>query len=273
MKTSPRKITALAIAAVLAAPMSATMSACSAPSDTSPTASARAGASATELSGTLSVFAAASLKQTFTDLAAQFEKTHPQVDVALNFDGSSTLSTQITQGATADVFASADTKNMTKLSDAKLTPGTPVDFATNVLTLAVPLNNPANIAAFADAAKPGIKLVVCAAQVPCGAAANADATAAGLTLTPVSEELSVTSVLGKVTSGEADAGLVYVTDAKSAGDKITAIPLDLAKPTINDYPIAAVNGAKNPELAAAFITLVTSPDGQQVLQDAGFGAP
>jgi molybdate transport system substrate-binding protein len=269
MNSFPRKIAALVTAAVLVS----TMTACSTSSDTSPTASAGEGLSAAELSGTLTVFAAASLKQTFTDLATQFEKAHPQVDVALNFDGSATLVTQITQGAPADVFASADAANMKKLSDAKLTAGTPVDFATNVLTLAVPADNPANITTFADAAKPGIKLVVCAVQVPCGAAAKADAAAAGLTLTPVSEELSVTSVLGKVTSGEADAGLVYVTDAKSAGDKVKAIPLDLATPTVNEYPIAAVSSSKQAELAAAFIALVTAPDGQKVLQDAGFGAP
>lgn len=269
MNSSLKKIAALAAVAVL----TATTSACATSSDTSPTASAGEGTSAPELSGTLTVFAAASLKQTFTDLATQFEKTHPQVKVALNFDGSATLVTQITQGAPADVFASADAANMKKLSDAKLTAGTPVDFATNVLTLAVPADNPANIATFADAAKPGIKLVVCAAQVPCGAAAKADAATAGLMLTPVSEELSVTSVLGKVTSGEADVGLVYVTDAQSAGDKVKAIPLDLATPTVNEYPIAAVGSSKHAELAKAFIASVTAPDGQKVLQDAGFGAP
>ncbi|SED84095.1 molybdate transport system substrate-binding protein [Arthrobacter alpinus] len=269
MKLSFKKVSTLAAATVLAA----SMASCSSPDGGPASAAGSASTSVPELSGTLTVFAAASLKQTFTELATQFEAAHPQVKVSLSFDGSSTLVTQITQGAPADVFASADTKNMTKLSDAKLTSEAPVDFATNVLTLAVPPSNPANITAFADVAKPGVKLVICAAQVPCGAAAKADAATAGLMLTPVSEELSVTGVLGKVTSGEADAGLVYVTDAKSAGDKVKTIPLGLAQPTINEYPIAAVKGSKNPEIAAAFISLVTAQEGQKVLQDAGFGAP
>ncbi|HCB56736.1 MAG TPA: molybdate ABC transporter substrate-binding protein, partial [Arthrobacter bacterium] len=132
--------------------------------------------------------------------------------VTLNFAGSSDLVTQITQGAPADVFASADTKNMTKLSDAKLIDGTASNFATNVLEIAVPPSNPASISSFADLAKPGVKVVVCAPQVPCGAATETIEKATGTTLTPVSEESSVTDVLGKVTSQEADAGLVYVTD-------------------------------------------------------------
>ena len=269
MSLSRQRISALAAAVVMAV----TMAACSTPDNASVSTADPASTSETELSGTLTVFAAASLKQTFTDLAARFESAHPQVKVSLSFDGSSTLVSQIIQGAPADVFASADTQNMAKLSGAALTAAEPVDFASNVLTLAVPASNPANITTFADAAKPGVKLVICASQVPCGAAAKSDANAAGLTLAPVSEELSVTSVLGKVTSGEADAGLVYVTDAKSAGDQIKTIALNLAQPTVNEYPITAVKGSQNPELAAAFIALVTGTEGQKVLQDAGFGAP
>jgi len=267
MKLPLKRLTALAAAALLAA----TVSSCSATNDagTSPSSST----SAADYSGTLNVFAAASLKATFTALATQFEAAHPNVKVSLNFDGSSTLVTQITQGAPADVFASADLANMKKLTDASMAAGAPVDFATNVLTIAVPPSNPANITTFADLAKPGVKVVVCAAQVPCGAAAKADAASAGITLKPVSEELSVTGVLGKVTSGEADAGLVYVTDAKGAGDKVKAIPLGLAKPTVNEYPIAAVAKSKQQAAADAFIKLVTGADGQKVLKDAGFGAP
>jgi len=269
MRFSPKKTGALAAALLLAA----TLASCSAPGTAPASTPSQPASTAPELSGTLKVFAAASLTQTFTALASQFEAAHPQVKVSLNFDGSSTLVTQITQGAPADVFASADTNNMKKLSDAKLVAGTPVNFATNILTLVVPANNPANITSFADATKPGIKLVVCAPQVPCGAASKADATTAGLTLAPVSEELSVTSVLGKVSSGEADAGLVYVTDAKAAGSKVKAIPLGVSKPTVNEYPIAAVGSSKRQELAKAFIALVTAKEGQKVLADAGFGAP
>ncbi|WP_104089613.1 molybdate ABC transporter substrate-binding protein [Arthrobacter sp. GMC3] len=269
MKFSLVKLSALAATVLLAT----TVASCSGPGTPAAQTTPQTTSSAPELSGTLNVFAAASLQQTFTDLGTQFQAAHPKVKVSFNFDGSSTLVTQITQGAPADVFASADTANMKKLSDAQLVAGTPVNFATNVLTLVVPASNPANITSFADAAKPGIKLVVCAAQVPCGAAAKSDAASAGLTLTPVSEELSVTSVLGKVTSGEADAGLVYVTDAKSAGTKVKTIPLGLAKPTINEYPIATVSSSKQQDLAKAFIALVTAKEGQKVLADAGFGAP
>ncbi|MDJ0316544.1 molybdate ABC transporter substrate-binding protein [Arthrobacter antibioticus] len=252
------------------------VSACAPPADTaSGTGSAPSSLEVTpnELSGSLNVYAAASLKTTFTTLASEFESAHPHVKVSVSFDGSSTLVTQIIQGAPADVFASADTANMTKLSEAGLTGGSPTDFASNVLTLVVPPNNPANISSFSDVSKPGVKLVVCAPQVPCGSATVSDAASAGLSLTPVSEELSVTSVLGKVISGEADAGLVYVTDAKKAGDKVRSIPLELAKQTVNHYPIASVKDSKNAQLAQAFISLVTSDDGQKVLRDAGFGAP
>lgn len=263
--------TAAAVATVLALALAGCGAADTAPG-TAPEATG-SGSAINELSGSLTVYAAASLKKTFTELAAEFEAQNPKVKVSLSFDGSSTLVTQITQGAPADVFASANTANMTKLSDAGMAQGAPVDFASNVLTLVVPTDNPANITSFADATKPGVKLVVCAPQVPCGAASKADAAGAGLTLAPVSEELSVTSVLGKVTSGEADAGLVYVTDAATAGEKVKSIPLDLAKPTVNHYPIAAVGTSKVPQLAEGFIALVTGANGQKILQDAGFGAP
>ncbi|MGO2542831.1 MAG: molybdate ABC transporter substrate-binding protein [Specibacter sp.] len=262
-------------AATVAAMLALGLAGCAPAADTSPGAhpAASSANAPTELSGTLSVFAAASLKTTFTELASQFEAAHPEVKVSLSFDGSSTLVTQIIQGAPADVFASADSANMTKLSDAGLAAGAPVDFASNVLTLVVPPDNPANITSFADAAKDGVKLVICAPQVPCGAASQSDAASAGLTLHPVSEELSVTSVLGKVTAGEADAGLVYVTDAKTAGNKVLDIPLDLPKPTVNSYPIAAVESSRNADLAQAFISQVTGAEGQKILTDAGFGTP
>lgn len=259
---------AAAAAALLVA---VSLAACAGSAGTDGTTAAPGSASAP--SGTLTVFAAASLKTTFTELATTFEKENPAAKVSLNFDGSSTLVSQITQGAPADVFASADQANMTKLSDTKLVEGTPAIFATNVLTIVVPPNNPANITSFADLAKPGVKVVVCAAQVPCGAAAKSDEASAGVVVKPVSEELNVTSVLGKVTSGEADAGLVYVTDAKTAGAKVKTVPLELASPTVNKYPIAAVAPSNNQALARAFIALVTGPAGQKVLGDAGFGAP
>ena len=222
---------------------------------------------------TLTVFAAASLKAPFTALAEEFEAAHPGTTVALSFAGSSDLATQISQGAPADVFASADAKNMAKLSNASLVDGTPRDFATNVLTIAVPPANPASITSFADLARPGAKVVICASQVPCGAATKTLEQETGVALKPVSEESSVTDVLGKVVSAEADAGLVYVTDAKAAGDKVKAIPFPESAQAVNTYPIAAVRTSRNKDLAAAFIAEVTGPEGRKVLRGAGFGTP
>jgi len=224
-------------------------------------------------SGTITVFAAASLKATFTELARTFEAEHPGTQVALSFAGSADLAGQLSQGAPADVFASADTANMKKVQDAGLVDGTPRDFATNTLAIAVPPGNPAGIASLQDLARPGIKLVTCARQVPCGAATAKAAQAAGLTLSPVSEENSVTDVLGKVTSGEADAGLVYGTDIKAAEPSAKGIPFPEAGSAVNTYPVAAVATGRNNATARAFLELVTSPEGHKVLAAAGFGPP
>ena len=234
---------------------------------------ASSGSPATGPTGSITVFAAASLKSTFTQLADDFEAGNPGTTVHLSFAGSSDLVTQITAGAPADVFASADTTNMSRLQDAGLVAGTPVDFATNTLQIVVPPSNPASIASLADLAKPGLKLVICAPQVPCGAATKAVEKSAGVVLSPVSEESSVTDVLGKVTSGEADAGLVYVTDVLAAGDKVKGIEFPESSAAVNTYPIATVATSKNEELADAFIASVTGPEGRKVLAAAGFGNP
>ncbi|MFE4834907.1 molybdate ABC transporter substrate-binding protein [Arthrobacter sp. NPDC056691] len=269
MRFTRKNITALLAAGALAAGLAG----CGG-GNTTPVAISTASASQTaKPSGTVTVFAAASLKATFTKIAADFEAANPGAKVTLNFAGSSDLVTQITQGAPADVFASADTKNMTKLSDAKLIDGSATNFATNVLEIAVPASNPASIASFADLARPGVKVVVCAPQVPCGAATDKVEQATGTTLKPVSEESSVTDVLGKVTSGEADAGLVYVTDVKTAGSKVKGIPFTESDKAVNTYPIATVGASKNKDLAKAFIAAVTGAEGKKVLSDAGFGAP
>ena len=224
-------------------------------------------------SGTLTVFAAASLKETFTRLAGEFERRTPEAKVMLNFAGSSDLATQISQGAPADVFASADTRTMARVSDSGLLRGQATGFATNVLEIAVPPGNPASVSSFPDLSRQGVKVVVCASQVPCGAAAETAEREAGVALNPVSEESSVADVLGKVASGEADAGLVYATDVKGAGGKVRGIPFPEARKAVVTYPIAAIDDSRQQELAAAFIALVTSNEGQQTLQDAGFGAP
>ncbi|MGO4237004.1 molybdate ABC transporter substrate-binding protein [Pseudarthrobacter sp. YAF2] len=221
--------------------------------------------------GTITVFAAASLKATFAELARTFETENPGTTVTLSFAGSSDLASQISQGAPADVFASADTANMKKLQDAGLADGAPRNFATNTLAIAVPPGNPAGISALKDLARPGVKLVVCAKQVPCGAAAAKVAGAAGIALAPVSEENAVTDVLGKVTSGEADAGLVYGTDVKAAGAKVDGIEFPESQGAVNTYPIAGVASGRNKATAQAFIGLVTGAEGQKILAAAGFG--
>lgn len=225
------------------------------------------------LSGAITVFAAASLKGTFTELATRFEAKHPGTTVSLSFAGSSDLVTQITAGAPADVFASADTRNMARLSAAGLVDGNPVDFATNTLEIVVPPSNPASIGSFADLARPGVKTVICQAQVPCGSATVEVEAAAGVRLTPVSEELSVTDVLGKVSSGEADAGLVYVTDVRAAAASVEGIPFAGSARSVNTYPIAALGGSTSPAVSAAFVRFVVGPIGRSVLAAAGFGSP
>jgi molybdate transport system substrate-binding protein len=227
----------------------------------------------TEATGEITVFAAASLKNTFTELGRRFEEANPGTSVDFNFAGSSDLVTQLLQGAPADVFASADEKNMTKAVDGGLVAGDPVDFATNTLTIVTPPGNPRGIAIFADLAEPGTTVVVCAPQVPCGSATEKVEQETGVTLSPVSEESAVTDVLGKVTSGQADAGLVYVTDAKGAGDKVTEVPFPESSTAVNTYPIAVLHNAENPAPAQRFVDLVTGPDAQQVLNEAGFAAP
>ncbi|MET4781643.1 molybdate ABC transporter substrate-binding protein [Glaciihabitans sp. UYNi722] len=266
MKLSRRSIAVVALAVGVALGTTAC-------SPSAPVTSSLASDKAPALTGSITVFAAASLTTTFQDLADSFQKENPGTTVSLSFAGSSDLVTQITAGAPADIFASADTRNMAKLTDANLVDGTPVNFATNVLEIAVPPGNPASIKNFADLAKPGVKTVVCAPQVPCGSATVTIEQATGVTLTPVSEESAVTDVLGKVSSGEADAGLVYVTDVKAAGSSVTGIEFAESSTAVNTYPIAGLKSTKSPKLVAAFITYVTGAAGQKKFAAAGFGKP
>lgn len=222
---------------------------------------------------TLTVYAAASLTSTFEQIATDFEAAHDGVTVELSFAGSSDLVAQLQQGAPADVFASADTKNMDKLAADGLLAGTPTDFAANTLMIAVPPGNPAGVASLADLAADDLNLVVCAPEVPCGAATERVERAGGVSFSPVSEEQSVTDVLNKVITGEADAGLVYVTDVRAAGDQVEGIEFPESGDAVNVYPVSALEGSTQPELAQEFVEAVLSPDGQKVLSDAGFAAP
>lgn len=221
---------------------------------------------------TLTVFAAASLAQAFTGIAEDFERAHPGVAVRLSVDGSSGLVDQLAGGAPADVFASADARTMGRAVAEGLVSGEPVPFATNVLTLITPSGNPAGITGLDDSLD-GARVVVCAPVVPCGASARALADAAGVTLRPVSEESAVTDVRGKVTSGEADAGIVYATDARAVADRVEQVPIAGAADAPNVYPVAALERAADPALAREFVDAVTGPEGRSVLAGQGFGPP
>ncbi|MGO1942454.1 MAG: molybdate ABC transporter substrate-binding protein [Yaniella sp.] len=224
--------------------------------------------------GSLTVLAAASLQQAFDDIAAGFTAKHPGMSVDFNYAGSSTLVQNLDAGAPADVFASADEANMDTAQDAGLIDEPTRDvFAANTLVGIVPLDNPANIATLEDANAAGVNLVVCAPQVPCGALSQSIAEAAGSTLNPVSEEQQVSDVLGKVRSGQADAGLVYATDAALAPDEVSTFELEGADDQHNSYPIARTANAEDPEAAAAFIDYVQSHAGQAILEDHGFVVP
>jgi molybdate transport system substrate-binding protein len=224
-----------------------------------------------DLSGTLTVFAAASLKATFDQLRTRFLAAHPGVHFPeITYDGSSTLVTQIRNGAPADVFASADEANMDKVAELV---ASRADFATNTLQIAVAPGNPKDITSLADLAKPGVVTVICEAPVPCGAASHRALDAAGVTLTPASEEQNVAAVLTKVATGDADAGLVYATDVKSSGGKVQGIDFPQAARAVNTYPIAVLKDSGNAAAARAFVDLVTGTEGRAVLAAAGFGPP
>lgn len=225
------------------------------------------------LTGTLKVDAAASLKKTFDKLGAEFEKENPGVKVSLSYDGSAVLATQLIGGAPVDVFASADDKNMAKVTAAKLITSKPVEFATNTLQIAVAPGDPKKITGLKDLTAAGLKVVLCAVAQPCGSAAQTALNAADVTVRPKSQEQSVTAVLTKVESGDADAGLVYKTDVLGAAGKVTGIDFPEAAKAVNHYPIARLDAAPNTAAAKAFISLVTGATGQRVLAAAGFGAP
>ena len=259
----------LVAAIALAVAASLVVTGCAPTPEPSPEPSAETGL----LTGSITVFAAASLTQTFEQLAEEFEAEHPGIEITLSFAGSSDLVAQLIEGAPADVFASANEANMTKLVDAGLAVGEPTVFATNVLEIAVPPGNPAGITDFASLAAPELRLVVCAEAVPCGAATAAIEAATGVVLTPVSEENSVTDVLGKVASGEADAGLVYETDVLGADGAVDGIAFPESAEAVNRYPIVQVAGSEHSVLADAFIAYILGPVGAAALAAAGFGTP
>ncbi|MCL9762051.1 molybdate ABC transporter substrate-binding protein [Frankia sp. AiPa1] len=240
---------------------------------TTSTPSPSASASSSGVTGTVTVFAAASLTGTFTTLGKQFEAANPGSTVKFSFGGSSTLATQLTAGAPADVFAAASPATMKTVTDKGLNSSATKVFVRNQLVIAVPAANPKGITDLDDLVKPDVKVAECAEAVPCGAAAKKALTAAGVKLTPVTLEQDVKSALSKVTLGEVDAALVYRTDAIAAGGKVKGIEFPESAKAINDYPIATLKGGKNAAGGTAFVHYVTSSTGEAVLSKAGFQAP
>jgi len=242
------------------------------PDVVAPSAGGAPAASGPAAPGHITVFAAASLSEVFTTLGAQFEQADPGTTITFSFGASSTLAMQITEGAPADVFASASGTNMDAVVTAKAA-DTPTAFAQNVMEIAVPPDNPAHVATLADLAKRGVKVALCQPDVPCGAVAAKVFTNAGIAVIPVTLEADVKATLTKVELGEVDAGVVYVTDVRAAGGKAAgiAIPADVNAST--SYPIAALTASKNPQLAKAFVEYVLSPQGQSALAAAGFQKP
>jgi molybdate transport system substrate-binding protein len=225
------------------------------------------------LDGTLTVFAAASLTDVFGDLGDRLSAANPRLDVRFNFAGSSALATQLVQGAPADVFAAANEEQMTVVTDAGLQAADPAVFTGNALEIAVPAGNPGEVTGLADFGDADLTLAVCAAAVPCGAAAAAVFAAAGITPRPDTEEEDVKAALTKVQLGEVDAALVYATDVRAAGPDVEGIAFPEAEQAVNAYPICTLSAAPNPAAAEAFVDLVRSAEGQQALADAGFRAP
>lgn len=221
----------------------------------------------------LTIYAAASLSASFTELANAFAEANPQVEVApIVSDGSSTLATQLIEGAPADVFASADQVTMARVQDAGLIQASPEVFATNTLVIAVAPGNPLGIDSLADLADPKSAVVLCAPEVPCGASAQTLLSAAGVRIVAASEEQNVTAVATKVRLGEADAGIVYATDIRSAAGELDGVAITDAGLATNHYAIAVV-GDRGNTAAEEFVEWVLSEEGQSILARHGFGQP
>lgn len=221
----------------------------------------------------VTVFAGSSLTDAFKKAADQLKAQNQGTDYVFNFGSSSTLATQIINGAPADVFASADDVNMQKVVDAKLNEGAPAFFVGNRLQIAVAAGNPRQIARLADLAKSGLIVVLAGPTVPAGRYAREALEKAGVTVSPASQEVDARAVLSKVALGEADAGIVYVTDVKSAGTRVTGVDIPEQHQVIARYPIAVVRESKNPRLAQAYVGYLLSDEGQRLLAEFGFSRP
>ena len=248
----------------------------SAPSASSTTSkAASAGSSAASSAGTTSitVFAAASLQGSFTQIGKQFEAAHPGTHVTFSFGPSSGLATQIIDGAPASVFASAAPANMTQVVKAGDTAQAPSNFAANKMEVAVPPANPAGVTSVSSLSNSAVKVALCQPQVPCGTVAAEVFKNAGITVTPVTLQPDVKSVLTQVELGNVDAGMVYVTDVKAAGTKVKGVPVPAGENASTLYPIATLHAATDRTVANEFVSYVTGPQGQRVLAMDGFEKP
>lgn len=225
-----------------------------------------------KVTGDITVLAAASLTEAFTEMGKAFEAANPGIKVTFSFGASSTLATQANQGAPGDVFASADEANMKKVTDAG-NAGDPTTFVRNRLAILVGKGNPEGIFTLADFASPGVSFVMCGAEVPCGKFGQQALDKAGVTAKPKSYEENVKAVVTKVTLGEADAGIVYVTDAKAAGDSAQGVDIPDAQNVIAVYPLAVLKQTSHADVASAFKAYVLSPPGQQIMSRYGFLPP
>ncbi|MGC5011434.1 molybdate ABC transporter substrate-binding protein [Streptosporangium sp. DT93] len=273
-----RRVSRWALTVPLALTLAAGLSGCGSSDSATPAPAAPAASGSTAPTApssevtTLTVFAAASLTGTFTELGKAFETAHPGTTVRFNFGSSATLAQQIVEGAPADIFAAASPAAMKTVTDASLA-GAPITFVRNSLQIAVPADNRAKVDDLADLADPKIKVALCAEQVPCGAAAAKALDAAGLKVTPVTLEQDVKATLTKVELGEVDAALVYRTDVLASGGKVQGIDFPESGKATNDYPIASLSRAPAPEAAERFVDLVLSQQGKDVLTKAGFQTP
>ena len=239
-------------------------------SGSTPAADSTASAEATQPAETtvLNVYAAASLTETFGELETDFEAANPEVDVRFNFAGSQDLVTQLGEGADVDVLATANESTMKKAAEASQVDAQTI-FVTNTLTLITTPGNPAGVTGL-DSSLDGVKLVICAPEVPCGKLTKTLTDKLGVTLHPVSEEQAVTDVRGKVSSGQADAGIVYKTDALAEGDAVDTVEIQGADEAVNKYPIALVSASTKKDYGQKWIDLVLSTEGQAILEEAGF---
>jgi molybdate transport system substrate-binding protein len=219
--------------------------------------------------GTVTVLAASSLAESFTELGRRFEEARPELTVAFNFAASSTLARQVAEGAPGDVLATADEVTMQRAVDAGAV-GSPTVFARNRLAVVARPGNPEAITGLADLARPGLVVVLCAVEVPCGRLAAEVLARAGVRVEPASVEENVKSVLAKVTLGEADAGVVYVTDVRAAGDRVAGVEIPDAQNVVADYPMAVTTSATDRAAAEAWVDFVLGPAGREVLARHGF---